>query len=215
MNLRQRVADRSKPSLVIQPITLADPALVEIAGFAGVEAVLLDCEHGMIGTETVRSMFAHAAAAGIAAVFRPTSFDASGCRQALDQGWLVPAVGCPAACASGAGLHAAGGLTRIGVLHDGVLAHHHTGHVHAFVGQHFRAGHRDTVTQKTVDSAGACKMASRIDHWSGGFSVVFAAFYKPREYIQMYFAITGAIFSGLGCAIIGGLYWRYGGTLAA
>jgi len=58
-------------------------------------------------------------------------------------------------------------------------------------------------------------MASGIDHWSGGFSVVFAAFYKPREYIQMYFAITGAIFSGLGCAIIGGLYWRYGGTLAA
>ncbi len=31
----------------------------------------------------------------------------------------------------------------------------------------------------------------------------------------MYFAITGAIVSGLGCAIVGGLYWRYGGTAAA
>jgi len=47
------------------------------------------------------------------------------------------------------------------------------------------------------------------------FSFFFACFYRPSEFIQMYFAITGAIISGLGCAIIGGLYWRYGGTLAA
>jgi 4-hydroxy-2-oxoheptanedioate aldolase len=85
-NLRQRVRDKSKPPLVIQPITLADPALVEIAGFAGIEAVMIDCEHGMIGTETVRSMMAHAKAAGMAPVFRPRSFDPGACRQALDQG---------------------------------------------------------------------------------------------------------------------------------
>ena len=85
-DLRQRVHDRSKPPLVIQPITLADPALVEIAGFAGIEAVLLDCEHGMIGTETVRSMLAHAKASGTAPVVRPRSFNATACRQALDQG---------------------------------------------------------------------------------------------------------------------------------
>ena len=47
------------------------------------------------------------------------------------------------------------------------------------------------------------------------FAIVFAALYQPNEYIQMYFAITGSITAGLGCAIIGGLYWRYGGTLAA
>ena len=47
------------------------------------------------------------------------------------------------------------------------------------------------------------------------FAMVFASLYEPTEYIQMYFAITGSIFAGLGCAIIGGLYWRYGGTLAA
>ena len=85
-NLRQRIRDHSKPPLVIQPITLADPAIVEIAGFAGIEAVLLDCEHGMLGTETVRSMMAHAKATGMAPVFRPRSFDAAACRQALDQG---------------------------------------------------------------------------------------------------------------------------------
>ncbi len=47
------------------------------------------------------------------------------------------------------------------------------------------------------------------------FSIFFACLYKPTEFIMMYFAITGAIISGLGCAIVGGLYWKYGGTLAA
>ena len=84
--LRQRVADNSKPPLVIVPITLADPAIVEIMGFAGAEAVLLDSEHGMMGPETLRSMLAHAMAANVPAVFRPRSFDAAACRQALDQG---------------------------------------------------------------------------------------------------------------------------------
>ena len=84
--LRQRVADHSQPPLVILPITLTDPALVEIAGFAGAEAVMLDSEHGMLGPEIIRSMMAHAEAAGVPAVFRPRSFDAASCRQALDQG---------------------------------------------------------------------------------------------------------------------------------
>jgi 2-keto-3-deoxy-L-rhamnonate aldolase RhmA len=59
---------------------------VEIVGFAGAEAVLIDTEHGMISTETVRSMMVHARAAGTAPVFRPTRFDPGLCRQALDQG---------------------------------------------------------------------------------------------------------------------------------
>lgn len=85
-NLRQRVRDRSAPPLVIVPITLADPAIVEIVGFAGAEAVLLDAEHGMLGQETIRSMLAHSRSTGTAAVFRPRSFDAALCRQALDAG---------------------------------------------------------------------------------------------------------------------------------
>jgi len=84
--LRARIADKSKPPLVVVPITLADPAVVEIIGFAGAEAVLLDSEHGMMGPETIRSMFSHAQAAGVPAIFRPRSFDAAACRQALDQG---------------------------------------------------------------------------------------------------------------------------------
>ena len=47
------------------------------------------------------------------------------------------------------------------------------------------------------------------------FACVFACLYKPTKFVQMYFAITGAVISGLGCAIIGGLYWKRGGTFAA
>jgi 4-hydroxy-2-oxoheptanedioate aldolase len=67
-------------------MTLAEPSLVEIAGFAGAQAVMIDCEHGMMNPETVRFMLAHASSAGIPAVFRPRSFNAAECRQALDQG---------------------------------------------------------------------------------------------------------------------------------
>jgi 2-keto-3-deoxy-L-rhamnonate aldolase RhmA len=88
--LRQRIHDRSKPPLVIVPITIADPAVVEIAAYAGAEAVLLDCEHGSINPETIRAMISAAKASGTAAVFRPRSFDAAACRQALDAG----AAGC-------------------------------------------------------------------------------------------------------------------------
>ncbi|MAE60900.1 MAG: siderophore biosynthesis protein SbnG [Planctomycetaceae bacterium] len=88
--LRQRIHDRTRPPLVIFPITLADPAIVEIAGYAGAEAVLLDCEHGSINPQAIRAMISAAAAAGTAAVYRPRSFDAAACRQALDAG----AAGC-------------------------------------------------------------------------------------------------------------------------
>ena len=47
------------------------------------------------------------------------------------------------------------------------------------------------------------------------FAILFGCFYKPTEFIQMYFAITGAVISGMGCAIVGGLYWKRGGTMAA
>lgn len=85
-NLRNRIRDQSDPPLVIIPVTLADPAIVEIVGFAGAEVILIDAEHGMIGPETARSMLAHARSAGIPAVFRPLRFDAAVCRQLLDAG---------------------------------------------------------------------------------------------------------------------------------
>ncbi len=47
------------------------------------------------------------------------------------------------------------------------------------------------------------------------FGFFFSLFYEPTQYILMFFALTGAIFSGAGAAIIGGLYWKRGTTPAA
>ncbi|MBN2081102.1 sodium:solute symporter [bacterium] len=48
------------------------------------------------------------------------------------------------------------------------------------------------------------------------FIFLFSWFYKPTQAILMFFAITGAIFAGgSGAVIIGGLYTRWGTTLAA
>jgi len=48
------------------------------------------------------------------------------------------------------------------------------------------------------------------------FIFIFSWFYKPTQAILMFFAITGAIFAGgSGAVIIGGLYTRWGTTLAA
>lgn len=48
------------------------------------------------------------------------------------------------------------------------------------------------------------------------FAFTFSLFYKPTDYIFMFFNITGAIFvGGSGAVIIGGLYWNRGTTSAA
>ena len=48
------------------------------------------------------------------------------------------------------------------------------------------------------------------------FIFFFSLVYQPKEAIQLYFRITGAIYlGGAGSVIIGGLYWRRGTTLAA
>ena len=48
------------------------------------------------------------------------------------------------------------------------------------------------------------------------FIFVFSWFYQPTQAILLFFAITGAIFAGgSGAVIIGGLYTRWGTTLAA
>ena len=59
--------------------------------------------------------------------------------------------------------------------------------------------------------------------WALRFSIIFVAafawlfsyFYRQTDYVYMFFAITGAIVSGAGAAIIGGLYWKRGGVYAA
>jgi SSS family solute:Na+ symporter len=48
------------------------------------------------------------------------------------------------------------------------------------------------------------------------FGFVFSLLFPLKEYILMYFAITGAIYlGGAGAVIIGGLYWNRGTTTAA
>ncbi|TAN36990.1 MAG: sodium:proline symporter [Verrucomicrobia bacterium] len=47
------------------------------------------------------------------------------------------------------------------------------------------------------------------------FAFFFSLFFKQTDYILMFFAITGAIYSGAGAVIVGGLYWRKGTTPAA
>jgi len=48
------------------------------------------------------------------------------------------------------------------------------------------------------------------------FAFVFSLFFRHTDYILMFFALTGSIFtSGIGSAIIGGLYWKRGTTAGA
>ncbi len=48
------------------------------------------------------------------------------------------------------------------------------------------------------------------------FVYFFSILWKPTEYIWMYFAITGSIYTGgAGAVILGGLYWKKGTTKAA
>ncbi|MBR2344848.1 MAG: sodium:solute symporter [Lentisphaeria bacterium] len=49
----------------------------------------------------------------------------------------------------------------------------------------------------------------------GVFAWFFSFFFRQTEYVYMFFAVTGAIVSGAGAALIGGLYWKRGGTIAA
>lgn len=48
------------------------------------------------------------------------------------------------------------------------------------------------------------------------FVFTFSLFYRQTQYVQMFLALTGAVFvGGAGSAIIGGLYWKRGTTAGA
>ncbi len=47
------------------------------------------------------------------------------------------------------------------------------------------------------------------------FAFLFSLFFKQTQYINMFFAYAGALFSGAGAVIIGGFYWKKGTAAAA
>lgn len=47
------------------------------------------------------------------------------------------------------------------------------------------------------------------------FGFTFSLLYRQTQFVLMFFAITGAIYSGAGSVLLGGLYWRKGTTAGA
>ena len=63
------------------------------------------------------------------------------------------------------------------------------------------------------------KQQIRLLRWSiffvAAFAFCFSLLFQQKEYVQMFFAITGAIVSGVGVLIFGGLYFKIGTTAGA
>ncbi|MFA6111477.1 MAG: hypothetical protein WDA75_22185, partial [Candidatus Latescibacterota bacterium] len=47
------------------------------------------------------------------------------------------------------------------------------------------------------------------------FGFTFSLYYRQTQFVLMFFAITGAIYSGAGSVLLGGLYWKKGTTAGA
>lgn len=84
--IRQAFSE-ARPALGIF-IVIPSPALVEIAGHAGFDFVILDTEHGSAGPESLEHMVRAAEAAGTTPVVRVTANDRGLILRALDAGAL-------------------------------------------------------------------------------------------------------------------------------
>ncbi len=76
-------------------VGLPSPAIVELAGYAGFDFVIIDTEHGATGLETLEHMLRAAGSAGIAALVRVPRGNADDILHVLDagaDGILVPHV---------------------------------------------------------------------------------------------------------------------------
>ena len=67
-------------------VMIPSPQIVEMLGAAGFDWVLLDCEHGTLGLESVELMAMAAEACGITAIARPATRSAEHIAQVLDRG---------------------------------------------------------------------------------------------------------------------------------
>jgi 4-hydroxy-2-oxoheptanedioate aldolase len=84
ITLKKRI--RSRENLLGCFMTMPSPALVEVAGYAGFDFVVLDTEHGVSGTETLEHMMRAAAACGMPALVRTVGDSAGETLRALDAG---------------------------------------------------------------------------------------------------------------------------------
>ena len=79
-------------------LTLNDPQIAELAGYAGMDFVWIDSEHGIFNPETIKQMILSAAAADCAALVRVSANDANLMKPLLDfnpAGVIVPMVNAP------------------------------------------------------------------------------------------------------------------------
>ena len=67
-------------------VMIPSPQMVEMAGGAGFDWVLIDCEHGTITLETVELMVMAAEASGVTPIVRPRSKEAQDILQVMDRG---------------------------------------------------------------------------------------------------------------------------------
>lgn len=69
-------------------VMIPSPQIVESAAGMGFDWVLIDCEHGTIGLETMELMIMAAEAAGVTPIVRPRTNGAADILQAMDRGAL-------------------------------------------------------------------------------------------------------------------------------
>src|SRR4051794_22099500 len=67
-------------------VMIPSPQLVEMAGGLGFDWVLIDCEHGTIGLETMELMEMAAEASGVTPILRPRSKEPQDILQAMARG---------------------------------------------------------------------------------------------------------------------------------
>lgn len=77
---------RTTPPLFGFFVGIPSPAVVEMIGYAGFDFVILDCEHGPIGIETLETMVRSAEAAGLATIVRVPDASAAAIMAAVETG---------------------------------------------------------------------------------------------------------------------------------
>jgi 4-hydroxy-2-oxoheptanedioate aldolase len=84
--MKERFA-AAKPAFGLS-VMIPSPQVVESAAGMGFDWVLIDCEHGTVGLETMELMVMAAEASGITPIVRPRTNDAADILQCMDRGAL-------------------------------------------------------------------------------------------------------------------------------